>query len=79
MLSEADIEFMRASQGEIYELRKRPIDVIYTQEIYDDFTGELVSRTEESKRIDAVITTFHQVRRICSRYNSDEATIFPYQ
>lgn len=71
MLNESDIDFMRASQGEIYELRKRPIDVIYTQEIYDDFTGELISRSEESKRIDAVITEISIRSKDGSRYVQD--------
>lgn len=71
MLNEKDIEFMRTSQDEIYELRKRPIDVIYTQEIFDDFTGELISRMEHVKSVEAVITEVSIRGKDGSRYVQD--------
>lgn len=56
MLTEADIEFMKQTQDEIYTLRQRPISVIYIEKIRDDFTGEIISEKEMPREIHAVIT-----------------------
>lgn len=56
MLSEADIEFMKQTQDEIYALRQRSISVIYLEKIYDDFTGELLEEIETTFGVQAVIT-----------------------
>lgn len=68
MLNEADIEFMHDSQDEIYELRRRPINVISFEEQYDDFTGELVGGREESRSVSAVITEISTRSMNGSRY-----------
>lgn len=56
MLSEADIEFMKQTQDEIYALRQRPISVIYIEKVRDDFTGEIISEKEMPREVQAVIT-----------------------
>ena len=56
MLTEADIEFMREAQDEIYTLRQRPISVIYLEVIKDEFTGEIISEKEVPREVQAVIT-----------------------
>lgn len=56
MLTESDIEFMRASQEEIYVLRERPVDLIYFKETHDPITGELIGRQEVSREVIAVVT-----------------------
>ena len=56
LLTEADIEFMRAAQDEIYAYRERLIDVIYFEKVYDDFTGELIDETAVTREVNAVVT-----------------------
>lgn len=56
MLNENDIEYMRQSQDEIYDLRQRPISVIYVNKTYDDITGEFIGETETERDVNAVIT-----------------------
>lgn len=68
MLTQADIDYMRASQDEMYELRQRPIDVIYVDKVYDDFTGEVVDVTEVKRPINAVITEVSIRSKDGSRY-----------
>lgn len=68
MLTQADIEYMRASQDEMYELRQRPIDVIYIDKVYDDFTGEIVDVAEVKRPVNAVITEVSIRSKDGSRY-----------
>src|SRR5690554_2495875 len=68
MLNEMDIEYIRASQDEIYELRQRPIIVIYLEKVYDDFTGELLEETEVPRTVSAVITEISIRSKDGSRY-----------
>lgn len=56
MLSDLDIEFMRDSQDDIYELRTRPVTFIYRDKVYDDLTGELIGEEDVSLEVVAVIT-----------------------
>lgn len=56
MLNESDIEFIRASQDEVYAMRERPITVIYVEKEYDDFTGEVIGETDVPRGINAVVT-----------------------
>jgi len=56
MLTSSDIEFMRDAQDELYELRVRPITLIYEVKQYDDVSGALIGTAEEGRTVDAVIT-----------------------
>lgn len=71
MLTEADIEFMKQTQDEIYTLRQRPINVIYLEKVYDDFTGELLEETEVSRSVNAVVTEISIRSKDGSRYVQD--------
>lgn len=71
VLTVEDIEFMRDSQGEIYTLRERSISVIYLDEKYDDFTGELLEKIEVSYDTSAVITEISTRSKDGSRYVQD--------
>src|SRR5690606_9152778 len=68
MLNEMDIEYIRASQDEIYELRQRPISVIYLDIVRDDFTGEIISEKEVPRTVSAVITEISIRSKDGSRY-----------
>ena len=56
MLSEKDLEFMRDSQSEIYELRERPITVFYTEVERDEITGEPIGEKEFDLKVSAIVT-----------------------
>jgi len=56
MLTSSDIEFMTDAQDELYELRVRPITLIYEVKQYDDVSGALIGTAEEGRTVDAVIT-----------------------
>ena len=56
MLTSSDIEFMKDAQDELYELRVRPITLIYEVKQYDDVSGALIGTAEEGRTVDAVIT-----------------------
>ncbi len=68
MLNGADIDFMRASQDEIYAYRERLIDVIYFEKVYDDITGELIDEMEVVLPISAVVTEISIRSKDGSRY-----------
>src|SRR5690606_22563497 len=51
MLNVNDLDFITEAQDEIYELRQRPISVIYLEKVYDDFTGELIEETEVARTV----------------------------
>jgi len=68
MLSNGDIDFMAQAQDEIYTLRQRPIKVIYTDEVYDDFTGQLIGEEEVEADVQAVITEMSIRSKDGSRY-----------
>ena len=56
MLNEGDIELMSAWQDEIYTHRERPIDVIYYEELRDEFTGEVLDEITVTREVSAVVT-----------------------
>src|SRR5690606_38880297 len=56
------------AQDEMYELRQRPISVIYLEKVYDDFTGELLEETEVPRSVNAVITEISIRSKDGSRY-----------
>lgn len=70
-MNAGDIEFMRESQDDIYGYRKRPITVIYPVKEYDDFTGELIGESEETRNIEAVVTEISIRSRDGERYVSN--------
>src|SRR5690625_4582674 len=55
MLNIGDIEFMKESQDEIYELRCRPITLYYVEAEYDEESGIEIGETEKDIEADAVI------------------------
>src|SRR5699024_12240176 len=71
VLNEGDIEFMKNSQDEIYTLRERPIDVIYVEKTYDEFTGQLIGEEEKAQEVNAVITEITIRREDGARYIED--------
>ncbi|MBO0602702.1 hypothetical protein I2483_13625 [Sporosarcina sp. E16_3] len=56
MITSGDITFMNDAQDEMYELRKRPITVIYDDIQYDDFTNEEIGNVPVSREVEAVVT-----------------------
>lgn len=68
MLNVNDLDFITEAQDEIYELRQRPISVIYLEKVYDDFTGELLEETEVPRTVSAVITEISIRSKDGSRY-----------
>src|SRR5690625_7764948 len=68
MLTENDINFMAESQDEIYTLRQRPINVIYLDEVIDEYTGEVISENEEPREAGAV-----EIGRATSRESGKHA------
>lgn len=71
MLNVGDIEFMKESQGDIYELRQRPITLISRVEIFDDFTGQLIGEDEVEYPTLAVITEITTRSKDGARYLED--------
>lgn len=71
MLNAGDIDFMSESLDEIYTLRQRPINVIYLEKVYDDFTGELIDEMEVVLPISAVVTEISIRSKDGSRYVQD--------
>lgn len=71
MLNAGDIVFMRQSQDEIYTLRERPIDVVFIDTVYDDFTGEVIDEAETSISVLAVITEISTRSKDGSRFVQD--------
>src|SRR5690625_2896132 len=71
VLNEGDIEFMKNSQDEIYTLRERPIDVIYVEKTYDEFTGQLIGEEEKAQEVNAVITEITIRSKDGARYIED--------
>src|SRR5690606_19184607 len=68
MLNVNDLDYITEAQDEIYELRQRPISVIYLEKVYDDFTGELIEETEVARTVSAVITEISIRSKDGSRY-----------
>lgn len=56
MLNTDDITFMKDTQDEIYELRKRPIIVYYEQVTHDPITGAILGKTTQERPSEAVVT-----------------------
>ncbi len=56
MLSEKDIDYMKEAKDEMYELRKRPIKLIYKREERDPITGVIIGESKDSIDAKAVIT-----------------------
>lgn len=71
MLNVNDLDFITEAQDEIYELRQRPISVIYLEKVYDDFTGELIEESEVARTVSAVITEISIRSKDGSRYVQD--------
>src|SRR5690625_3095321 len=71
VLNEGDIEFMKNSQDEIYTLRERPIDVIYVEKTYDEFTGQRIGEEEKAQEVNAVKTEINIRSNDGERYIED--------
>lgn len=68
MLNTGDIEFMKESQDEIYELRCRPITFFYVTTEYDEESGIEIGETEKDIEADAVITEISMRKGDGSRF-----------
>ena len=56
MLHEPDLTYMKDSQDEIYELRKRPITLFYNTIERDPITGTIIGEGPRTRQTSAVVT-----------------------
>lgn len=60
MLNKGDIDYMNDAQMEIYELRQRPVEVIYLDKQVDPNTGVVIGEEENTFEVQAVVTELSQ-------------------
>ncbi|MEK3887256.1 hypothetical protein [Bacillus sp. FSL K6-3431] len=56
MLTDADLQLIYETRGEITALRQRPVTVVYLDGEYDEYTGELIGETRIEREVMAVVT-----------------------
>ena len=61
MLHESDLTYMKDSQDEIYELRKRPIALFYNTIERDPITGVIIREEPRTRQASAVVTELSSI------------------
>lgn len=56
MLTDADIEFMRATREEVTAKRRRLVELTYTEGVIDEYTGEVIDGRPIKRTVSAVVT-----------------------